>query len=439
MSVPGIPNFDPEPHFAPREAPTTLVRAAQVLTVVGVLSLIGGLVAGDPTKTRIAFLVNLVYFTGLSLGGLAFAIGATLTLARWSRPLKRIAEGMLLYMPVLWVLVLVFFLTGGLELYEWNTHPEVVHGHKAIWLVGPFMVGRQLFTLGLLTLLGMAYLRASLRPDLGVAGAALGDKAPAWWSRINAGFGDADAEVAEAQSRMTLLSPFIGIGFALTLTFFAFDVSMSLAPHWYSNMFGGWFFMSCFLLGMVWLGLLSLGFRDWLGITKYLKGSVYHDLGKLIFGFTMFWGYTFYAQLLPIWYGNMTEEIGFLLVRFSLEPWSTMTVIVGTMVFLIPFITLLSRGIKKLPMGFSIVLSISATGLLLERFLVIAPSVWTEATLPVDVFSIGITAGFLGGFLWVVTKFLSSVPAMPITDPYMKPNPLDVHAHSLDHDPAHAH
>ncbi|MCB9742977.1 MAG: hypothetical protein H6740_10270 [Alphaproteobacteria bacterium] len=441
----GIPNFDPAPHYAPRKAPANLVRAAQALTAVGVLSIIGGFVAGDASQTRVAILVNLTYFIGLSFGAAAFCAAATITLARWSRPLKRIAESFASFSPIMVVLFLVFMtLGGGLELYEWHHDPSVLHAHKAKWLVGPFFIARNALFLSVLSLLSIAYVRASLRPDLGVAAKSLGDKAPGWWSGIIAGFGDEQEEVEAARTRMGVLAPLIGVFFALGLSLYAFDVTMSLAPHWYANMFGGWFFMSCFWLSMVFLGIISLSFRGWLGIEKYITPTTYHDLGKLIFGFTMFWGYTFYAQLLPIWYGNLTEEIGFLLLRFSVEPWSTLTPVVGAMCFLIPFGTLLSRGIKKMPVGFGIVLSIIALGIWLERFLVTAPNalyngeLWTAASFPVDVFTVGISLGFLGGFVWWVSWFMSNVPAMTITDPYMLPNPMDVHAHSHD-DVAHAH
>ena len=65
------------------------------------------------------------------------------------------------------------------------------------------------------------------------------------------------------------------------------------------------------------------------------------------------------------------------------------------------------------------------------------PSVWMESTLPLGVFEIGISLGFLGAFLWVITSFLSQVPPIPLTDPYMQPNPDDLHVHSAD--AAHAH
>lgn len=436
MSTVGIRDFDPTPHLAPRQVPPQLAMAAKVMTAVGALSLLGGLFVGDRTITGIAVLVNTIYFTAICFGAIAFCAAMTITLARWSRPLKRIAESFISFTPVLWVILLVFFLAGGLNFYEWHTNPEVIHGHKAVWLTAPFFVGRLLLGLGLLSALGVSYVLASVRADAALANKSLGGHVPEIWHRFFGELGEPAAELEASQQRMIKLAPAMGIFFALVMSFFAFDVMMSLAPHWYSNMFGGWFFMSCFWVAMITIGWVSLTFRKWLGIEKYLKPSVYHDLGKLIFGFTMFWAYTFYAQLLAIWYGNMTEEIGFLLVRMTLEPWTYISRIVGVTCFLIPWVTLLSRGIKKMPTGLGIVLLILSVGIWFERFIVVAPSIWKQDTLPLDVFSVGITVGYFGAFIWWVSAFLSRVPAMPVSDPYMLPNPMDVHVHSHD---AHAH
>ncbi len=419
--------FNPEPHYAPKALPSAVVRAGQVLVAVGILSFVAGLATGRGTEVRIAMLTNIVYFFGVCMGGLIFSVAMTLTLARWGRPLKRIAESFVVYTPILWVLLAIFLFTGGLDLYEWHTDPSILHGHKAIWLTDSFFVVRVLGSTALLMLMAFIYLRHSLRPDLAIASKALGGKHPAWWGRLTQGWTDDESDAAESHHRMLYHSPLTAMLYAIIMSFFAFDVMMSLAPHWYANMFGGWFFCSCLWLGFIWTGLFSLRARKALGIEHLLTPAVYHDLGKLAFAFTLVWAYMFYAQLLPIWYGNMTEEIGFLLVRMTLEPWTYLTRIVGTMCFLIPFTTLLSRGLKKMPLGFFTILVIMATGVFLERFLLIAPSVWYEESIPFSIPELGVTLGFLGGFLWTVSRFLSQVPAVPVSDPYMQPNPEDVH------------
>ncbi len=431
-------HFDPAPHYAPKAAPAKLKLAAKAMTLIGVITLLTGMFVldGMGTRTRLAFLTNLIYFLGLSLGGLAFCAALTLSLARWGRPVKRIAEAFLLYAPVVWLLLLFFLLTGGLELYDWYNHPETLHNHKAIWLTPTFFSVRLLVSIGILTFLGLLYVRNSLRPDLGVAAEKLDGQHPAWWGRIIAGWKGADTELAECQRRQVVLSPLIAALYAIVASMAIFDLSMSLAPHWYSNMMGGWYFCSSFWLAMIVIGLYSLTSRGWMGIRGVLTPTLYHDLGKLIFAFCFLWAYMFYAQLLAIWYGNLTEEIGFLIVRLQMQPWQNLAKVTGALCFAIPFVTLLSRGLKKMPLGFGAVLALAAIGIWLERFLVAVPSVWMGDTIPLGLLEAGVTLGFIGSFLWVVTAFLSSVPPVCVTDPFMQPHPDDVHVVSAD---AHAH
>mgnify|MGYP002633095823 CR=1 FL=1 len=442
----GIPNFDPKPYLAPRKAPKALMMASLVLIGVGVVSaILGGFVLEDHAiQTQSTILVCLVYFTGISAGGVAFLGAMHIVDARWSRPLKRFAEALAVAGPV-WVLLLLAFLgLGGLDLYEWHTDPSSVHGHKHIWLQGPFFMARLAVLMLLVFGLALVFIRRGLQMDASLA-AHEGSPLTGWIGSLAPG-GDHGAFVKDGIKKLDILAPIMSLFFAVGMTFFAFDVVMSLSPHWYSNMFGGWHFASCFWLAMVWIGILSIGYRKWMGVEKLVTPETYHDLGKLIFAFSMVWAYMFFAQLLPIWYGNMTEEVGFLLVRMAIEPWAPMAKVVGAMCFLIPFGTLLSRGLKKMPMGLIIVLSIIATGVWLERFLVTVPSIWLgehipdglEMTIPLGPLEIGVALGFVGALLFITAKYLSSVPPVPVADPFMLPHPDDIHVHPVS-DHGHAH
>ncbi len=439
----GIQNFDPKPHLAPKPVDDKLKFAGWGLTGLGLACVVVGLfVLGDvaAVKAKIAFLTGMNYIVGISFGAIAFLSAMSITEARWSRPLKRIAEGFVAFTPVATVLFALFVtVLGGLDLYEWHNHPEQFHGHKQIWLTDGLFIGRNLVAMGLLSVVGVLYVRRSLKPDLLLARQG-GVEGPGWWNGVIGDATDVQAESASSIGSQNWIAPVMGILYALAMSLYAFDAAMSLAPHWYANMFGGWFFASCFWAAMVWIALYSLLTRNSLGIEKLVTPAVYHDLGKLIFAFSMVWAYMFFAQLLPIWYGNMTEEIGFLLVRMTLPEWSGLSKVVGAMCFLIPFSTLLSRGIKKMPIGFGIILTIIAVGILLERFLVVAPSVWMEPSLPLGPVEVGIWLFFIGAFLSVVNHFISGVPPVPVTDPYMLPHPDDVHVHSRDdHHHAHGH
>src|SRR5512147_1231168 len=108
--------------------------------------------------------------------------------------------------------------------------------------------------------------------------------------------------------------------YALTVNFAAIDLLMSLDPAWYSTIFGVYFFsggvLGFFALLSVVTALLQRSGR--------LGGAVsdehYHDLGKLVFAFVIFWAYIAFSQFMLMWYANIPEETRWYLVR-TRGPW----------------------------------------------------------------------------------------------------------------------
>lgn len=394
-----------------------------------------------------AFLVALVYTLAITQGGVMLSVILTGTWGRWGRPLKRIGEALAFFMPVVYVLLLIFLLLGN-TIYVWNPatiipggpvdlapHSPEAFASKPFWLQTWFFIARQLFAVGLLFGLNFVYLRHSLRPDLIMAKARLGSGTPAWWDRIIGGETNLEKAIEEGQNGQSFWFTFLAWAYALVFSFLAFDLVMSLSPWWYSNMFGGWMFVSSVWLSLCVIGIVSMLGLDWLGMRDWIKPEVTHDLGKLMLAFCMFWAYTSFAQLLPIWYTDMPEETDFLLVRMYLPQWSWLASLVGITCFVAPFTILLSRGIKKMRYPFAGICALIMVGLFLERSLLVMPSVYFGDTFPFGDFvivNVGLLAGFLSLMVLVVGKYLSEMPVLVISDPYLEPHPWDVHVHSLD-------
>jgi hypothetical protein len=430
-----------------RKIPMPVVAGGGALALIGMGGFAYGLATGQANWAWGGFLVGLVFVMGLSMGGIIFSVVLTLAKGHWGRPLKRIAESFGFFLPFAYLALLVL-LFGGLGLYPWNpdtfieggpvslaVHSEFALPSKEMWLSAPLFIGRQALGTLLLFCLGGVYLYTSIKPDLIRAKVRLGDKAPAWWSRITGTSTDWKGEMAKSEKRLHALAIAIGIIYALVFSLVAFDLLMSLSPWWYANMFGAWFFMSSFWTSMAALGIYTLVAKDWLGLSDLVTKSVTHDLGKLILAWTMFWAYTTFAQILPIWYAQMPEELDYLLVRMYLPQWSWLANTVAVMCFVMPFTVLLSRGIKKMKWPFIAILSVILVGVFLERSLLVYPSVHMGETFPTMTFIIcGVLPwlGFMGAFTAVVTVVLSKIPPIPIADPKLEPHPWDVHVHSLD-------
>ncbi|MCH9662761.1 MAG: quinol:cytochrome C oxidoreductase, partial [Gammaproteobacteria bacterium] len=134
--------------------------------------------------------------------------------------------------------------------------------------------------------------------------------------------------------------------FAGTLTFASFDFLMSLEPHWYSTIFGVYYFSGGMVGFFAILGLLLITLRN----SGYLKDVVnvehYHDIGKLLFGFNIFWAYIAFSQYFLIWYGNIPEETLWYLERQT-GGWLAVSILLVVGHLIVPLLLFMSRNIKR--------------------------------------------------------------------------------------------
>jgi hypothetical protein len=189
----------------------------------------------------------------------------------------------------------------------------------------------------------------------------------------------------------------------------AFDCVMALQPHWYSNLLGGFFFMGAFLGAHMLLALLMIHGASHLGVTDLVSPKQRHDLGKLCFGFTVFWTYLMWAQFLVIWYGNLPEETGFVFARLW-GHWLPIGEAVLIGVFIVPFFGLLGVAPKKVRVTFAFFAAVSLVSLWLERYLLVMPSV---SVLPGPVFHLpewGPTLLFAGLYLLTYALYARTFP-----------------------------
>lgn len=135
--------------------------------------------------------------------------------------------------------------------------------------------------------------------------------------------------------------------YGLTLTFAAFDWIMSLDPMWFSTIFGVIIFSCGVVSSLAVIILVTLALRA----SGPLKGAVtiehYHDLGKLMFGFLVFWAYVQFSQYMLIWYAALPEETTFYHNRWGYAPWDTVSQALIFLHFILPFFWVMSRNFKR--------------------------------------------------------------------------------------------
>ena len=393
--------------FTAPAIPRTWTILLALLALVGLVAFFLGISGAQSQRAWQAYLINFVYWTGLSFGAVLFVAVLNITNAQWGRPLKRMAEALGAFLPVSFLLFWVLY-PGKEEIFHWVRQPLP---EKQFWLSPNFMFARNGAGLFLLTALSVALIYYSVKGDKEMAG------------RLKEGSGKVPAEEYQTGSHwraQRILSPIIGIVYAFVLSLLAFDLVMSLDPHWYSTLFGAYYFMTCFYLALAALYFLSLISLKTLGLRETIHPHHLHDLGKLVFAFCIFTGYLFYVQFLVIWYGNLPEETRYVILRVKLTPWEPVAWAVLAMIFAIPFVLLLSRKIKMKPLPMIILSGIILAGMWLERFILVAPSIWKGQGIPIGLLEVVITAGFFGIMGLSIIFFLRRVPLLPISDPLFR-------------------
>ncbi len=372
--------------------------------LAGLIAFLWGITGPAALRAWQAYLVNFVYWTGLSFGAVLFVAVLNMTNAVWGRPLKRLAEALGTFLPA------SFFLFWGLyfgkeEIFTWVRHP---HPEKQFWLNSGFLFARDGIGLFLLSAVSLALIYYSVKGDKQAI-----DLSPG----LSGGVSSPESRREFCWRAQRILSPLVGILYAFVLSLLAFDLVMSLDPHWYSTLFGAYYFMGSFYLALAALYFLSLLGRRAFGLKEIIHPHHLHDLGKLVFAFCIFTGYLFYVQFLVIWYGNLPEETRYVILRIKLTPWEPVAWTVLAMILAVPFVLLLRRKFKSAPLPMMILSAVILVGMWLERFLLIAPSIWEGKGIPLGILEILITTGFGGIMALSVIHFLKRVPLLPVSDP----------------------
>jgi len=325
-------SLHPDEKFKAGKLGSTMMKAGLGIAVVMmVVSLILGSMHGDGMKRFLhAYVVGWTFICTLSIGMLWLVLLHHLTRSRWSTVVRRIAEAMTLAFPIVFIAGLGFalpVLAGNKSLYYWaaddakNALLNPTLQHKLNWLSPGFWFLR--FCVYGLIMSGISFYFAKKSREQDTSG---------------------DPKISDTLRRAS--GPAM-ILFAFTTCLLSMDVIMSLAPKWYSTIFGVQFWGSGNVGAFAALGLIVLWLQRNGRLTHSITEEHYHDIGKWMFAFTFFWAYTAFSQFMLQWYGNMPEETVWYKYRmFGDWQWVSIAILVGYWAF--PFIFLMSRWTKRI-------------------------------------------------------------------------------------------
>jgi hypothetical protein len=365
--------------------------------MVGSVGLIGCFIGFRTGRDQFfhSYLTAYIFWVSIGLGALFFILLHHLVDATWSVILRRLAESVMVTLPIM----VVFFLPvlfGLHDLYHWShadaVAEDVLLQKKSPFLNQNFFIIRAAVYFTIWYLLGRNLYKTSL----------LQDKAPS-------------QNIIE---RMRAVSGPGMLLFALSITFAAFDWLMSLDPHWYSTIFGVYFFAGCLLSILAFITLIVVFLRRNGILHEEITVEHFHDLGKLMFAFTVFWAYIAFSQYFLIWYGNIPEETVWYLHRWE-GNWKCLSLIIVFGHFVIPFGVLLSR-VPKRNVTVMAIMSIWILAIhWVDLYWLVLPNLhkhhfhfsWMDL---VTFLGVG------GIFLFFFWKRFSSQPIIPVKDPKLQ-------------------
>ena len=373
-----------------------LNRVQRGALIAGVVSL-GSCVAGglaSPAQFFRSYLVAYMFFFGIGIGSMAILMIHHITGGAWGAVIRRLLESGTRTLPLMALLFLPLVF-GMHELYEW-THPEIVaHDptlqHKAPYLNIPFFLVRAAFYFCVWLLL-MRYLnRWSLEQDATL------DPAPA--------------------RRLELLSRGGLLLIGLTMSFAATDWLMSLEPHWFSTIYGILVMGGQILTAMACVIPLAVLLADDAHgpLAHVISKEQFHDLGKLLLAFVMLWTYFALSQFLIIWSANLPEEIPWYLKRLR-GGWQWVAIALILCHFVLPFLLLLSRDIKRRARTLAAVALLVILARFVDLYWMITPAFYPDG-ITVHWMDALTVVGVGGVWLWFFVWQLKGRSLVAIHDP----------------------
>jgi len=366
-----------------------------LMIVAGLLAVILAGVVKDDAGSGIwsGLLVNTVYFNVLSLCGILFVALHIVSDSGWQVGIQRIPEAMSMYLPVgaaFMAIILAGLIFDLHHLYHWARpeHPDPLLQSKEAYLNIPFFVIRN-----------MVYFGGWIAFAMGLRKLSLGlDKA---------------GDVSLLKRSKTIAAWFI-VFFAITSTSAAWDWLMSIDAHWFSTLYGWYVFSSLFVSGTAVIIILVLILKR-AGYLSQVNHEHFHDLGKYLFGFSIFWAYLWISQYLLIWYGNIPEETVYFVER--LGEFRTLFYVNEGINFAVPFLALMPRNAKRIQWILGAMAVLVFTGHWLDFYLLVVPGL-AEGPVSIGLADVGMTVAFAGIFLWAVFLSLSKAPLAPEHHPY---------------------
>lgn len=317
-------SVDTKIEYSRKELPAGFGKAGMVLFAVGLVLVILSYFI-DPVRSAFNNLIMLMFLTSMGLGALFLVAIEYLGGAVWSVPFRRIPEFLGVTLFILPIIAIPIYFNMH-DMFHWTHHEavasdEVLKG-KSSYLNMQFFVIRILVFYAIWMLFYLMITKRSKKQDI-----------------------TGDQKLTSTNIRLSAI--FMPI-FAITISLYSIDWIMSLEPHWFSTIFGVYYFSGTVLAGIAVVTFLAIYLNEKGVLIKGITQDHYYSLGALMFAFINFWAYIAFSQFLLIYYANLPEETFWYLNRWE-GSWMFVSVFLIIVHFVIPYFALVSQPSKTNP------------------------------------------------------------------------------------------
>ena len=344
-----------------------------------------------------SYLANFMFVMTIALGALFFILIQFVSRAGWSTSIRRIAELIMTTIPFLalmFIPIIAILFANYNAPYEWNV-PAEVHSSVVKAKIDIGYLTKEWFSI-----------RAVSYFVLWIA--------MAFYFFGHSRKQDETGDIEHSLARQKWAGPCIMV-FALSVSFAAFDWVMSIDADWFSTIFGVYVFAAGMMAFFATTILISMALQNAGKLQAFVNVEHFHDMGKFMFGFIMFWSYIAFSQLLLYWYGNIPEETFWYQVRLK-DGWQYLAYALIPLHFAIPFLGTLSRHIRRHRLGLTFWAAWAIAVHWLDMTFLVMPNAGAPSVVPI----LGHLLGGLGMLFVFLSFFLvraSDVPLVPMKDP----------------------
>jgi hypothetical protein len=377
------------PEQMKRPMPGALVRVGWILLVLGVVVFLGAY-ALDARRAAFDNVILFLFMASLAAGSLFLVALEHIAGSVWSTPMRRVIEFLAGLTPLL-PLIGIPLLFHMHDLFHW-TEAEALAGDAALqgkspYLNVPFFIIRFAVVCLLWILFYWLFTRNSLKQDR-------------------------TGEQRLTTRNIRLAAGFLPV-FAITLTVTAIDWGMSLEPHWFSTIFGVYYFSGTALAGVA-AATLAVVLLMEAGYLPQIRRDHLYSLGALLFAFVNFWAYIAFSQFLLIWYANLPEETFWFMHRWE-HGWQVVSIVLIVVHFAVPYFALLPQEAKMDVKRLKLMAIWILAARLVDLYWVVMPSFgetitlgWQELGIPLVAVGLGILV-----FAWKMQR----QNLLPVGDP----------------------